>query len=75
MGTKLWVTKLWVSIIGGSQNQTLGNHKIGHLFKSTIVTSTKSVIMTDNVVMFCLSEVVPTRSWVGVGSQNFRHNK
>ncbi len=32
---------------------------------SVIVMSTKSVIMTDNVVMFCVSEVVPTRSWGG----------
>ncbi len=30
---------------------------------SAIVMSTKSVITTDNVVMFCVSEVVPTRLW------------
>ncbi len=30
-----------------------------------IAMSSKSVIMTDNVVMFCVSEMVPTRSWWG----------
>ncbi len=39
--------------------------EVGKHILSAIVISTKNVIMTDNVVRFCVSKVVPTGSWGG----------